>query len=57
MAFYFQGSGEQASIVLGIVGALQKSKEINFKNLTLKEKPLISLIFQKESLPPHPLVK
>ena len=38
-------------IVLGILGALQKSKK---KNLTLKVKPSFCLIFSKKNLPQTP---
>ena len=41
---YFSDLGSKL-IVLGIKGALQKSKKYNLNNLTLKEKPSFRLIF------------
>ena len=41
---YFEGFGEQAHSV-GDLGSPAKSKKINLKNLTLKEKTSFRLIF------------
>ena len=56
---YFRHLGSKL-IALKIEGALQKSKKINFKNLTLTEKPLFRLINEIKNLqhlegsPPNP---
>ena len=61
LVIIFRDSGSKL-IVLGIKGALQKSKKFNLNNLTLKEKPSFHLIFKRNlrllgGTPQTPLAK